>query len=99
MSGATKHRLCEIVSADPDLMHGTPCFRGTRVPVRLLLDDLKSGYTVEQFLEGCPTVSRQQVERYLELVQDLVAECARAFTSQQSFESRITRIRRSGNLS
>jgi len=57
-------------------MHGTPCFRGTRVPVRLLLDDLKSGYTIEQFLEGCPTVTREQVERYLELVQDLVTECA-----------------------
>jgi uncharacterized protein (DUF433 family) len=76
MSGDTKHRMSEIVSADPGLMHGAPCFRGTRVPVRLLLDDLKSGYTVEQFLAGCPTVSREQVERYLELVQDLVTECA-----------------------
>ena len=68
--------MTEIVSTDPDLMHGAPCFRGTRVPVRLLLDDLKSGYTVQQFLEGCPTVSRQQVERYLELVQGLATECA-----------------------
>jgi len=76
MDADTKHRMSEIVSTDPDLMHGTPCFRGTRVPVRLLLDDLKSGYTVEQFLAGCPTVSREQVERYLELVQDLVTECA-----------------------
>jgi uncharacterized protein (DUF433 family) len=71
-----KHRMSEIVSSDPDLMHGVPCFRGTRVPVRLLLEDLKCGYTVEQFLAGCPTVTREQVERYLELVQDLVAECA-----------------------
>ena len=75
MAADTKHRMSEIVSADPGLMHGTPCFRGTRVPVRLLLDDLKSGYTIEQFLAGCPTVTRQQVERYLELVQDLVVEC------------------------
>ena len=57
--------MSEIVSADPDLMHETPCFRGTRVPVRLLLDDLKSHYTVEEFLAGCPTVTREQVERYL----------------------------------
>lgn len=71
-----KHRMSEIVSSDSDLMHGIPCFRGTRVPVRLLLEDLKCGYTVEQFLAGCPTVTREQVERYLELVQDLVAECA-----------------------
>ena len=76
MSGDTKHRISEIVSVDRGLMHGAPCFRGTRVPVRLLLDDLKSGYTVEQFLAGCPTVSREQVERYLELVQGLVTERA-----------------------
>ena len=72
----TKHRMSEIVTSDPERMHGIPCFRGTRVPVRLLLEDLKCGYTVEQFLAGCPTVTREQVERYLELVQDLVAECA-----------------------
>jgi uncharacterized protein (DUF433 family) len=76
MGEETKHRMSEIVSADPDLMHGALCFRGTRVPVRLLLDDLKSGYTVEEFLAGCTTVTREQVERYLELVQDLVTECA-----------------------
>jgi uncharacterized protein (DUF433 family) len=44
--------------------------------VRLLFDDLKSGHTIEEFLAGCPTVTREQVERYLELVQDLVMECA-----------------------
>ncbi len=57
-------------------MHGAPCFAGTRVPVRLLVNDLKSGYTVNDFLEGCPSVSREQVDRYLELAQELVAECA-----------------------
>jgi uncharacterized protein (DUF433 family) len=57
-------------------MHGTPCFRGTRVPVRLLLDDLRTGFTIDDFLAGCPTVTREQVERYLELAQDLVTECA-----------------------
>lgn len=76
MGAETKNRMSEIVSTDPDIMHVTSCFRGTRVPVRLLLDDLKSGYTVEEFLSGCPIVTRDQVERYLELVQDLVAECA-----------------------
>jgi uncharacterized protein (DUF433 family) len=76
MSAETKSRVNEVVSVDPDLMHGTPCFRGTRVPVRLLLDDLRSGYTIEDFLAGCPTVTREQVEQYLELMQDLVTECA-----------------------
>ena len=75
MSTENKARLNEIVSVDPDLMHGTPCFRGTRVPVRLLLDDLKSGFTIDQFLAGCPSVSRDLVDEYLELAQDLVTEC------------------------
>ena len=66
MSTAKRARLNEIVSVDPDLMHGTPCFCGTRVPVRLLLDDLKSGFTIDQFLAGCPTVSRELVEGYLD---------------------------------
>jgi uncharacterized protein (DUF433 family) len=76
MSAATKIRMSEIVLVDADLMHGTPCFRGTRIPVHLLLDDLKSGFTIEDFLAACPTVTREQAERYLELVQDLATECA-----------------------
>ena len=76
MSGETRTRMSKIVEVDPHLMHGTPCFRGTRVPVHLLVDDLKTGFTIDDFLAGCPTVTREQVERYLELAQDLVAECA-----------------------
>jgi uncharacterized protein (DUF433 family) len=52
-------------------MHGTPCFRGTRVPVHLLLDDINAGFTIDDFLEACPTVTREQVERLLELAQPL----------------------------
>jgi uncharacterized protein (DUF433 family) len=68
MSTEKKARLCEIVSIDPGLMHGIPCFRGTRVPVHLLLDDLKGGFTIDEFLGGCPTVSRDLVEGYLRVV-------------------------------
>ena len=75
MSTDKRARIAEIVTVDPELMHGAPCFRGTRVPVHVLLDDLKSGFTIDDFLTGCPTVSRQIVEEYLELAQDLIAEC------------------------
>ena len=75
MSREKKERLNQTVSVDPDLMHGAPCFRGTRVPVKTLLDDLKSGFTIDDFLAGCPSVSRELVEGYLELAQDLVTEC------------------------
>src|SRR5260370_28441535 len=69
ISTEKKARLSEIVSVDPDLMHGAPCFRGTRVPVGLLLDDPKSGCSIDEFLNGCPTASRELVEEYLALAQ------------------------------
>jgi uncharacterized protein (DUF433 family) len=61
--------MSDMVSVDPHLMHGTPCFRGARVPVRLRVDDRKAGFTIDDFLEACPTVTRDQLERYLELTQ------------------------------
>jgi uncharacterized protein (DUF433 family) len=68
---SNRNRFQDIVSADPELMHGAPCFRGTRVPVRVLLDDLSSGHTIDDFLAGCPTVTRAQVQEYLKLAQEL----------------------------
>ena len=47
-------------------MSGTPCFVGTRVPVRTLLDYLEGGDTLEKFLEQFPTVSREKAVAFLE---------------------------------
>lgn len=55
-----------IVTIDPDVMGGTPVFAGTRVPVRTLLDYLEGGETIDDFLEGFPSVSREQVIAFLE---------------------------------
>ena len=41
-------------------MHGTPCFAGTRVPVKSLFDHLEAGYNVEYFISDFPSVSREQ---------------------------------------
>ncbi len=49
------------VTIDREVMHGTPCFAGTRVPVRSLFDHLEGGYNVEYFLNQFPSVGRQQV--------------------------------------
>jgi uncharacterized protein (DUF433 family) len=46
------------ITRDPDIMHGTPVFRGTRVPVQTLFDYLDGGETLEDFLNGFPTVPR-----------------------------------------
>ena len=49
----------QAISRDPEVMHGTPVFRGTRVPVQTLFEYLEGGDSLEDFLEGFPTVSRE----------------------------------------
>ena len=55
-----------VVVVDPEIMSGTPCFAGTRVPVRNLLDYLEAGEPLDAFLEQFPTVSRSQAVAFLE---------------------------------
>lgn len=51
--------VSELISSDPEVLGGTPVFAGTRVPVRTLFEYLEDNYTLEQFLEYFPTVSRE----------------------------------------
>ena len=55
-----------IISSSPDVMSGAPVFAGTRVPVQALIDCLEAGESIDDFLEGFPTVSREQVIAFLE---------------------------------
>ena len=55
-----------IISCSPEIMGGTPVFAGTRVPVQTLLDYLEAGDSIDDFLAGFPTVSREQVIAFLE---------------------------------
>jgi uncharacterized protein (DUF433 family) len=59
-----------VISSSPDVMGGTPVFAGTRVPVQTLLDYLEAGDSIDEFLEGFPTVSREQVIEFLEQAKD-----------------------------
>ena len=54
------------VRVDPEIMSGTPCFAGTRVPVRTLFDVLEKGNSIDDFLAGFPTVTREQALAVLE---------------------------------
>jgi uncharacterized protein (DUF433 family) len=65
-----------VVSRDPDVMGGTPVFPGTRVPVQTLLDYIEAGETIDDFLEGFPSVTRSQVIAFLEEAKDRVVESA-----------------------
>ncbi len=49
-----------IVTINPNVMHGTPCFAGTRVAVKTLFDHLEAGYSIDEFLKEFPTVRREQ---------------------------------------
>jgi uncharacterized protein (DUF433 family) len=57
----------QIITIHPEIMGGTPVFAGTRVPVESLFDHLKAGDTLADFLEGFPSVKREQAEAFLEL--------------------------------
>jgi len=65
-------RIDAIVSVSPDVMSGTPVFRGTRVPIKNLLDYLAAGDSLDEFLEQFPTVKREQATALLELAEDLL---------------------------
>ena len=54
-----------IVTTSPEIMGGTAVFAGTRVPVQTFLEYLEAGDTIDDFLEGFPTVTRQQVIDFL----------------------------------
>ena len=55
-----------VVSADPDVMSGAPVFHGTRVLVQTLIEHLEAGDSIDDFLEGFPSVRRDQVIAFLE---------------------------------
>ncbi len=59
-----------VISCSPDVMGGTPVFTGTRVPVQTFMDYLEAGETIDDFLAGFPSVSREQVIGVLEQARD-----------------------------
>ncbi len=65
-----------IVTRSPDVVGGTPVFAGTRVPVQTLIDYLEGGDTIDSFLEGFPTVRREQIIAFLEEAKDPVVAAA-----------------------
>ena len=67
-----------VIRIDPDILSGTPCFAGTRVPVQTLWDYLKAGDRIADFLEDFPTVTHGQVDAVLEIAGEAVTRYARA---------------------
>ncbi len=67
----------DVVSKNPNVMNGALVFKGTRVPVEILIQHLAAGDSLDDFLDGFPSVSREQAVAYLELA----AETADAATA------------------
>jgi uncharacterized protein (DUF433 family) len=63
-----------VVCCSPEVMGGTAVFYGTRVPVQTLLDYIEAGDTIDDFLEGFPSVSREQVIAFLQAAKDRLIE-------------------------
>jgi uncharacterized protein (DUF433 family) len=56
----------DLITIDPDILGGTPVFKGTRVPVKSLFSYLEDNYTLDQFLEYFPSVTREMARAVLE---------------------------------
>jgi uncharacterized protein (DUF433 family) len=61
-----------IIVRNPEILGGTPVFRGTRVPIQTLFDYLEGGEALEDFLEGFPTVTREAALAALEEAKHLL---------------------------
>jgi uncharacterized protein (DUF433 family) len=59
-------KAIDLITVDPDILGGTPVFKGTRVPVKTLFDYLEGNYSMEEFLECFPSVTREMACQLLE---------------------------------
>jgi uncharacterized protein (DUF433 family) len=75
MTVEQKAQLHDIVWVDPHRMDGEPCFKGTRVPIQALIDHIEGNSTLDEFLKGFPSVSREQAIRFIELAKDNLLAC------------------------
>jgi len=62
----------QVVSVSLEVMGGTPVFKGTRVPIQTLIDYLEGGESIDDFLRGFPTVTRDQVIELLEQAKEKI---------------------------
>jgi uncharacterized protein (DUF433 family) len=58
--------VSDLITVDPDILGGTPVFKSTRVPVKTLFEYLENNYSLEEFLECFPSVTRDMARRVLE---------------------------------
>jgi len=70
----TREELLERISVDPNICHGKPCFKGTRVMLSIVLDSLAEGSTPEEILGDYPTLKPEDIQAALAYAAELVRE-------------------------
>ena len=66
--------LLERISVDPNVAHGRPCIKGTRVWVEVIIDSLAAGETVDSILKGYPSLAREDIQAAMAYAAELVRE-------------------------
>lgn len=61
-----------VINIDPDILGGTPVFRGTRVPIESLFDHLEGGVSLDEFLDDFPTVKKDQAIEVLAIAEEVL---------------------------
>lgn len=68
----------DLITIDPEILGGTPVFKGTRVPIRTLFEYLENNYSLEEFLECFPSVTRESARKILECSEQALLPSAAA---------------------
>ncbi|MDB5293714.1 MAG: hypothetical protein JWL69_4955 [Phycisphaerales bacterium] len=68
----------ELITVDREILGGTPVFKGTRVPIKTLFEYLEDDYSLEEFLECFPSVTREMARRILERSESALLRPVRA---------------------
>jgi uncharacterized protein (DUF433 family) len=61
-----------VIESNPGVLGGVACFAGTRIPVESLFDHLRKGYSIDEYLEQFPTVTREQVQAVLDMARERI---------------------------
>lgn len=72
--GGSLSHMESPISVSSDVLGGTAVFAGTRVPIQTLLDYLEAGDSIDDFLDGFPSVKREQIVSFLEMAKDRLIE-------------------------
>lgn len=68
------HNWRDFITADPEVCHGKPCIKGTRIMVSVVLDNLAAGVTLDELLKSYPSLTREAVQAAIAYAADLARE-------------------------